>query len=212
MDEKVLRHAARDALLHGAASNVDVTPSPDAGSAAAASRSRGEEPVAWRWKDSALDPWSYEPWDYMSASAQAELHRKHAYVESLYSEAQVGALEKDNFSLAAHQCTKGVAMPNGDFRCCCLIENDSSDLRSREAEAITMLEASGLWYAFSKGRESIHEPLYACVLQEPEIDGEEGCFPFESNDPVDCVTLALEGSGLDLPMPVPKPAAAAEKP
>lgn len=36
-----------------------------------------------------------------------------------FMETKISNLEKENFALAAHQCSKGQALPNGDFICCC---------------------------------------------------------------------------------------------
>ena len=41
--------------------------------------------VAWRWRDSVDEPWSYEPWAYMSDDAVADLRRKHKIVQPLYA-------------------------------------------------------------------------------------------------------------------------------
>ena len=46
--------------------------------------------------------------------------------------------------------------------------SDNADL----GELITKLEATGHWWMIGKGRAKPKEPLYGCVIQEAEIDGE----------------------------------------
>lgn len=46
-------------------------------------------------------------------------HTKAQRAQIKFLEQKSAGLEQENFTLAAHQCTKGKAMPNGDFRCCC---------------------------------------------------------------------------------------------
>ena len=44
---------------------------------------------------------------------------KEAFEDRSRLRARVEELERENFALAAQQCTRGHAMENGDFRCCC---------------------------------------------------------------------------------------------
>lgn len=46
-------------------------------------------------------------------------HTKAQRAQIKFLEQKAAELERENFALAAHQCTDGRAMPNGDWRCCC---------------------------------------------------------------------------------------------
>lgn len=59
------------------------------------------------------------------------------------------------------------------------------------AQLVERLEATGKWWMIGKGQTRKSEPLYGCVIQEPQIDGRV-LAKTESDDLAECVSRALQ--------------------
>jgi hypothetical protein len=58
-------------------------------------------------------------------------------------------------------------------------------------DAIERLDATGKWWMIGKGKTRPKEPLYACLIQEPCIDGRT-IARVESDDLSECIERALK--------------------
>lgn len=114
-----------------------------------------------------LVDWLYELWRHKNAMREMS---KDEINSTLFDEVgklrdRIEELERENASLAAGQCVHGAPTAGGDFRCCC--QTDAGAL----GELMTRLVKTGDWWWLGKGTSNPGEPLWGCVILEPEIGG-----------------------------------------